>query len=112
MVVDALFGFSFHGAPRPPFDALLRTIGGGGAPPVVSIDVPSGWDVDRGDVSGDGLRPDMLISLTAPKLCARAFAGRHHYLGVRARRVCAAAGPGHAKWWAQARECCMWSHFA
>lgn len=29
------------------------------------------------------IRPDLLISLTAPKLCARFFAGRHHYLGGR-----------------------------
>lgn len=32
---------------------------------------------------GDGLRPEMLISLTAPKLGAKHFAGRHHYIGGR-----------------------------
>jgi hypothetical protein len=55
-----------------------------------------GWDVERGDVAGDGLRPELLISLTAPKLCARSFTGRHHYLGVRpaARRPAAAAAGG------------------
>jgi hypothetical protein len=44
VVIDALFGFSFHGAPRPPFDALLGALGAtaAGVPPVVSIDVPSG----------------------------------------------------------------------
>lgn len=36
-----------------------------------------------GDTSGTGLRPDLLISLTAPKLCARYFRGRHHFLGGR-----------------------------
>jgi NAD(P)H-hydrate repair Nnr-like enzyme with NAD(P)H-hydrate epimerase domain len=41
-VVDALFGFSYRGAPRPPFDALLRTLCAADAPPVASIDIPSG----------------------------------------------------------------------
>ena len=40
-----------------------------------------GWDVEKGDE--DGIKPDMLISLTAPKLCARYFTGPHHYLGGR-----------------------------
>jgi hypothetical protein len=47
-----------------------------------------GWDVERGDVAGDGLRPELLVSLTAPKQGARRFAGRHHYLGVRGPAVC------------------------
>ena len=41
------------------------------------------WSVEAGDESGTGLRPDMLVSLTTPKLCARQFAGAHHYLGGR-----------------------------
>ena len=43
----------------------------------------SGWDVEKGDVGGDGLRPDLLISLTAPKECAKFFMGQFHYLGLR-----------------------------
>jgi NAD(P)H-hydrate epimerase len=39
--------------------------------------------VERGDLAGDGLQPAMLISLTAPKAGVRAFAGPHHFLGVR-----------------------------
>lgn len=31
----------------------------------------------------DGLQPDMLISLTAPKQSAIHFSGRYHYLGGR-----------------------------
>ena len=30
-----------------------------------------------------GLQPEMLISLTIPKLCAKFFKGPHHYLGLR-----------------------------
>lgn len=44
---------------------------------------PHSWNVEAGDESGGGLRPDMLVSLTAPKLCAKQFAGSHHYLGGR-----------------------------
>ncbi|TYI83335.1 hypothetical protein E1A91_D05G286800v1 [Gossypium mustelinum] len=58
ILVDAMFGFSFH-------------------------DIPSGWHVEEGDVGGDGIKPDMLVSLTAPKLCAKKFSGPHHFLGGR-----------------------------
>ncbi|MEQ2165884.1 hypothetical protein GOODEAATRI_021780 [Goodea atripinnis] len=40
-----------------------------------------GWDVEQG--STDGLQPDMLISLTAPKKSASLFRGRYHFLGGR-----------------------------
>lgn len=43
-----------------------------------------GWDVetDLKSLPESGvLKPDCLISLTAPKLCARAFRGRFHFLG-------------------------------
>ncbi|KAL4858803.1 Pyridoxine/pyridoxamine 5'-phosphate oxidase 1 [Chlorella vulgaris] len=84
VVLDAMFGFSFKGAPRPPFDSLIEMMKPGARPPpVVAVDIPSGWSVEAGDESGEGLRPDMLVSLTAPKACARQFAGSHHYLGGR-----------------------------
>nr|BAJ96979.1 predicted protein [Hordeum vulgare subsp. vulgare] len=90
IVIDAMFGFSFHGAPRPPFDDLIQmlvslSVVGDSAkrPPIVSVDIPSGWHVEEGDVSGGGIKPDMLVSLTAPKLCAKKFTGPHHFLGGR-----------------------------
>jgi pyridoxal 5'-phosphate synthase / NAD(P)H-hydrate epimerase len=73
IIVDALFGFSFKGEPRPPFDALLRKVAETTGAMIASIDIPSGWHVEKGDVGGSGLQPDMLISLTAPKLAARYF---------------------------------------
>ena len=39
--------------------------------------------MEQGDVHGVGLHPDLLVSLTAPKECAKFFKGRHHYLGLR-----------------------------
>ncbi|XVF36622.1 hypothetical protein REPUB_Repub19eG0073000 [Reevesia pubescens] len=91
ILVDAMFGFSFHGAPRPPFDNLIQKLVHlhnyeqmqQKSPVIVSVDIPSGWHVEEGDVGGEGIKPDMLVSLTAPKLCAKKFSGPHHFLGGR-----------------------------
>lgn len=43
-------------------------------PAIVAVDIPSGWHVEQGP--GDNpaaLAPDMLVSLTAPKLAAQHF---------------------------------------
>uniref|UniRef100_A0A4W5L7T4 NAD(P)H-hydrate epimerase n=1 Tax=Hucho hucho TaxID=62062 RepID=A0A4W5L7T4_9TELE len=80
LVIDAIFGFSFKGAVREPFGSILDVLKKTTVP-IVSIDIPSGWDVEQG--STDGLQPDMLISLTAPKKSAKHFCGRYHYLGGR-----------------------------
>jgi NAD(P)H-hydrate epimerase len=82
LIVDAIFGYSFSGDVRAPFDSILATLNTAKAP-IAALDIPSGWDVEKGNVSGKGLNPDFLISLTAPKLCAKNFAGRFHYLGGR-----------------------------
>lgn len=80
-VLDAIFGFSFSGEIRTPFDLIIRSIKESSIP-VISIDIPSGWNVERGNTTGEGLEPQMLISLTAPKLCAQSYEGIH-YLGGR-----------------------------
>lgn len=41
------------------------------------------WDIEEGNREEDGLQPDMLVSLTAPKKGAKDFKGAHHYLGGR-----------------------------
>jgi len=82
LVIDAIFGFSFKGEIRAPFTDVLTLLRDARCPPIVSVDVPSGWDVELGNISGLGLNPVMLISLTCPKLCARHFRGVH-YLGGR-----------------------------
>uniref|UniRef100_A0A3Q3K176 NAD(P)H-hydrate epimerase n=1 Tax=Monopterus albus TaxID=43700 RepID=A0A3Q3K176_MONAL len=80
LVIDAIFGFSFKGAVREPFDSILDVLKKTTVP-IASVDIPSGWDVEQG--SADGLQPDMLISLTAPKKSALLFRGRYHFLGGR-----------------------------
>lgn len=81
IVVDAVFGFSFHPPVRPEFQELLNTLRKVSTV-LCSIDIPSGWDVETGPPE-KGLQPDLLISLTAPKKCAEYFNGKFHYLGGR-----------------------------
>lgn len=94
VILDAIFGFSFAPPVRAPFDAVLPLLARSGRP-IVSVDIPSGWDVERGKLAVDvknlkgdgatkfeGLEPDVLISLTAPKLGVKEFRGRH-FLGGR-----------------------------
>eukprot|EP00960_Hanusia_phi_P024842 731283-Hanusia_phi.AAC.1 len=88
LIVDAAFGFSFRPPLRAPYDYILKQLLDPslfGAVPVVSVDVPLGWDVELGPPREEGalvLQPDMLVSLSAPKMCAKRFEGLH-YLGGR-----------------------------
>jgi NAD(P)H-hydrate epimerase len=82
VIIDALFGFSFVPPVRPTFEETMKSLSATKTP-IASIDVPSGWDVEKGDIHGGDLKPDFLISLTAPKMCATHFQGRFHYLGGR-----------------------------
>lgn len=81
VILDAIFGFSFQPPVRSPFDAVLPLLTQSKLP-IVSVDIPSGWNVEKGNNLGIGLEPDVLISLTAPKLGVKGFKGRH-FLGGR-----------------------------
>ncbi|THH30674.1 hypothetical protein EUX98_g3528 [Antrodiella citrinella] len=81
VVLDAIFGFSFKPPVRAPFDTALPLITASKLP-IVSVDIPSGWDVENGNAEGVGLEPDVLVSLTAPKEGSKEFKGRH-FLGGR-----------------------------
>ena len=83
VLLDGIFGFSFKGdSIRSPFDKLMDSMRNCDVP-IVSIDVPSGWHVEKGDIHNIGLSPEVLISLTAPKMCAKQFKGKRHFLGGR-----------------------------
>ncbi|KAG5875708.1 hypothetical protein JTB14_012406 [Gonioctena quinquepunctata] len=81
LIVDAVFGFSFKPPIREAFIPIIESMKKTKLP-VISIDIPSGWDVELGKVE-EGISPEMLISLTAPKMCAKKFTGKYHYLGGR-----------------------------
>jgi NAD(P)H-hydrate epimerase len=42
-------------------------------PPIISVDIPSGWDVNEGNPGGRFFTPQVVLSLTAPKVGIRAF---------------------------------------
>jgi NAD(P)H-hydrate epimerase len=92
VILDAIFGFSFSGPVRPPFDEVLPLIVKSKLP-IVSVDIPSGWDVEKGPIEREVankegekvegvLQPEVLVSLTAPKLGVKGYKGRH-FLGGR-----------------------------
>lgn len=80
-IIDAIFGFSFKGQVRDPFGDILHDMKQSGVR-ILSVDIPSGWDVEQGDGVNSELHPYGLISLTAPKKCVKNFNGRH-WLGGR-----------------------------
>nr|VZH99835.1 unnamed protein product [Spirometra erinaceieuropaei] len=82
LIVDALFGFGFRPPLKGDFAEVAHQISTLKLP-LICIDVPSGWEMTEKTTSEDLLQPDCLISLTAPKLCARRFNGRYHFLAGR-----------------------------
>jgi NAD(P)H-hydrate epimerase len=84
LIVDAIFGFGFSGDIRQPFGDILQQLKQlETSMPIVSIDVPSGWNVENGPTNDQCLQPECVISLTAPKLCMKHFQGKYHFLGGR-----------------------------
>lgn len=81
LIVDALFGFSFQGPAKEPYLSLIHYMSSS-AVPVLSVDVPSGWHVDKGDTHESGFKPEAVISLTLPKLCMHDYSGAH-FVGGR-----------------------------
>jgi len=81
IIVDAIFGYSFKGPIREPFNSILNALKTS-KKPIASLDIPSGWDVELGNTD-NGIEPEFLISLSVPKMGSRDFKGRYHYLGGR-----------------------------
>jgi ADP-dependent NAD(P)H-hydrate dehydratase / NAD(P)H-hydrate epimerase len=51
LIVDALFGTGFEGAPRPGAARLIEQMNGAGVE-IVAVDIPSGVDASTGEVAG------------------------------------------------------------
>ncbi|KAI8380433.1 YjeF N-terminal domain-containing protein [Choanephora cucurbitarum] len=82
IILDALFGFSFKGDVRDPFKQIIQ-IFEKTSKPIVSVDIPSGWDVEEGPTEAVKFQPEIMVSLTAPKPCIKHFKGKKHFLGGR-----------------------------
>jgi NAD(P)H-hydrate epimerase len=83
LLIDSLFGFSFKGPSREPYSSIINQFRElQSLRPILSIDIPSGWDVNEGDIYSSGFLPSSTISLSTPKLCMRMYPG-DHYVGGR-----------------------------
>jgi len=83
-IVDAIFGFSFSGDVRAPFDTVIEGLSSSTIP-VTSVDAPSSWNIESGPPDsgvGKDFNPAALVSLTAPKPLVSWFRGRH-FVGGR-----------------------------
>ena len=77
LVLDALFGTGFHGAPRPEAAAAIERINACGAP-VVAVDVPSGVDASTGGTAGAAVDADLTVTFHARKVGLVVAPGRFH----------------------------------
>jgi ADP-dependent NAD(P)H-hydrate dehydratase / NAD(P)H-hydrate epimerase len=91
VVIDAIFGTGFSGAPRPPADAAVEAIGACGSP-VVAADIASGVDASTGEVEGVAVRADVTVSFHAAKLGHWIAPGKWHSGDVRVAEIGIPAG--------------------
>jgi NAD(P)H-hydrate epimerase len=66
VIVDALLGTGFAGAPRAPLDDVIEAINAAGAP-IVAADVPSGVNASTGEVEGAAVRAAATATFHAAK---------------------------------------------
>ena len=85
LFIDAVFGTGFHPPLRGVAAALRRKLVDRHAP-VVSVDLPSGWDADSTDMHAEAFPSDGVITLTAPKFA--------HVFGALTRGAVAVAQIG------------------
>ena len=67
LIIDALFGFSLRGDPRPPADKIIEQILYSKIP-VLAVDVPSGLDVHDESIGNPTIKADYTITLGMPKI--------------------------------------------
>lgn len=77
LVIDALFGTGFEGAPRPPADEVIEAMNACGAP-IVSADIPSGVNASTGAAEGAAVRATTTVTFHAAKLGHRIAPGKAH----------------------------------
>ncbi len=92
VVIDALFGTGFRGAPRAEAAAVIERIEASGLP-VLSVDLPSGVDASTGEIDGAAVTADVTVTFHAPKVGLAVAPGRFH----AGRVVVADIGLDHAE---------------
>jgi NAD(P)H-hydrate epimerase len=77
VLIDALFGTGFHGAPRDDAAELISRLNAAEAP-VVAVDLPSGVDASTGEIAGAVVDADVTVTMHAPKVGLAVAPGRFH----------------------------------
>ena len=77
VVLDALFGTGFHGAPRDEAAQQIRAINEADAP-IVAVDIPSGVDASTGEVPGEAVRAVLTVTFHGRKVGHEVAPGRFH----------------------------------
>jgi NAD(P)H-hydrate epimerase len=77
VVVDALFGTGFRGAPRPEAAELIERMNAAPAP-VVAVDLPSGIDASTGEIASVAVAADLTVTFHAAKIGLHVAPGRFH----------------------------------
>jgi NAD(P)H-hydrate epimerase len=92
VVVDALFGTGFRGAPRADAVRHIEEINSLRVP-VLSLDVPSGVDASTGEVAGPAVEAEVTVTFHAPKVGLVVAPGRFRTGAVEVADIGLAAGP-------------------
>lgn len=77
VIVDALFGTGFSGAPRPGAARLIERMNAAGVP-VVAVDLPSGVDASTGEIAGVAVRATVTVTFHGGKVGLAVAPGRFH----------------------------------
>jgi len=112
LLIDALLGTGFHGAPRAPIADAIAAINASGAP-VLSVDLPSGLDADTGRAAGACVRASETVTFGLPKLGllvepGRALAGMLTVADISLPRPLLEESALTAEWITAARAAPLW----
>src|SRR5918992_714002 len=77
VLVDALFGTGFRGAPRSEAESAIEDMNSIGVP-VVSVDIPSGVDASTGEVQGVAVEADRTLTFHGRKVGLAVAPGLFH----------------------------------
>src|SRR3954470_1033270 len=92
VIVDALFGTGFTGAPRDDAGALIDAVNAHDAP-VLSIDLPSGVDASTGEIAASAVEADVTVTFHTRKVGLVVAPGRFHAGRVHVADIGLESGP-------------------
>ncbi len=81
VIVDAIFGTGFKGAPRGRAAEMIALINATNAAlktPVISIDIPSGVDGTSAEIAGEAIRASYTLTIGAPKTGLLFYPGKEN----------------------------------